>query len=53
MTWTSAQVASGYLYAVSCPGVSLCVAVDQLGDVVTSTSPLGGPAAWTVTPLSS
>jgi hypothetical protein len=34
---------------VSCPSVGLCVAVDQVGDVVTSNNPAGGAAAWTVT----
>jgi hypothetical protein len=37
------------LYGVSCPSVSLCVAVDDAGNVITSTNPTGGPAAWTVT----
>ena len=32
--------------AVSCPTVSLCVAVDDAGNVVTSTNPTGGPATW-------
>jgi len=34
---------------VSCPSVSLCVAVDSAGNVVTSTNPIGGRRAWTVT----
>jgi hypothetical protein len=37
------------LDGVSCPSVSLCVAVDDLGDVVTSTDPTGGASAWSVT----
>jgi hypothetical protein len=36
------------LNAVSCPAVSMCVAVDQVGNVVTSTNPSGGASAWTV-----
>lgn len=32
--------------AVSCPSVSLCVAVDDSGNVVTSTDPTGGAATW-------
>lgn len=36
---------------VSCPSTSLCVAVDNNGDVVTSTNPTGGAADWTVTYL--
>ena len=34
---------------VSCASASLCVAVDDAGDVVTSTDPTGGPSAWRVT----
>jgi hypothetical protein len=35
---------------ISCPSVSLCVAVDgAASDVITSTHPTGGPSAWTVT----
>src|SRR5919198_4752230 len=38
------------LVGVSCPSTSLCVAVDYSGgNVVTSTNPAGGAAAWTVT----
>jgi hypothetical protein len=40
---------SSYLSAISCPTVSLCVATDASGDVVTSTDPTGGAAAWKVT----
>ncbi len=35
------------LSALSCPSVSLCVAGDWDGDVVTSTDPTGGSGAWT------
>lgn len=34
------------LLSVSCPSVSLCVAVDQAGQVVTSTDPAGGSSSW-------
>jgi hypothetical protein len=44
VTSTGAQAA---LDDVSCPSVALCVAVDSAGDVLTSTNPAGGPAAWT------
>ena len=37
------------LAGVSCPSTSLCVAVDDAGDVLTSTDPAGGAGAWTVT----
>src|SRR5665213_492266 len=41
--------AGNLVEGVSCPSVGLCVAVDQVGDVVTSNNPAGGAAAWTVT----
>jgi hypothetical protein len=34
------------LNGVSCPSSSLCVAVDEAGNVFTSTNPTGGPSAW-------
>jgi hypothetical protein len=34
------------VWAVSCPSVSLCVAVDLAGNVLTSTDPTGGASAW-------
>ena len=34
---------------VSCPSVSLCVAVDTVAQVVTSTDPTGGTNDWTTT----
>ncbi|MGO9957144.1 MAG: hypothetical protein ACLP50_14455 [Solirubrobacteraceae bacterium] len=34
--------------SVSCPSVSLCVAVDHGGSVLVSRSPTGGPGRWTV-----
>lgn len=46
-TNTAAQISG--LTGVSCPSVSLCVAVDAVGNVVTSTTPTGGASAWTVT----
>ena len=39
----------GSLTGVSCPAVSLCVAVDNQGDVVTSTNPLDPASGWTAT----
>jgi hypothetical protein len=33
---------------LACPSVSLCVAADRQGDVITSADPTGGAAAWTV-----
>ena len=34
------------LTGVACPSTSLCVAVDEAGNVLTSTNPDGGEAAW-------
>ncbi len=31
---------------VSCPSTSLCIAVDSVGDMLVSTDPTGGTAAW-------
>lgn len=42
------QPSSDGYFSVSCPSVSLCVAVDGAGNVVTSTNPSGGAGAWTV-----
>ena len=39
--------------AVSCADPSLCVAVDQSGNVITSTDPGGGTAAWTLSGIDS
>jgi hypothetical protein len=37
------------LSAVSCPSVSLCVAGDLAGSILSSTNPTRGPTAWNVT----
>ena len=34
------------LTGVSCASATLCVAVDDQGNVITSSSPMGGPSAW-------
>ncbi len=36
------------LLEITCPSTSLCVAGDSLGNIVTSTDPTGGSAAWNV-----
>jgi hypothetical protein len=36
-----------YINKISCPSVSLCVAVDGSGGILTSTNPTGGATAWT------
>jgi len=33
-------------FGISCPSAELCVTLDRRGDVVSSTSPAGGPHAW-------
>ena len=40
---------SNYLNGVSCPSSDFCVALDQVGNAVTSSNPTGGKAAWTLT----
>jgi hypothetical protein len=37
--------------ALSCASASLCVAVDDDGNVVSSSDPTGGPSAWTIAPI--
>jgi len=37
----------GALSGISCPSSTLCAAVDDSGDLVTSTDPTGGSADWT------
>jgi hypothetical protein len=40
------------LVAVSCPSVSLCVAIDDLGYALTSTHPTAGARAWRLVSIS-
>jgi hypothetical protein len=35
-----------YLTGVSCPTTELCVGVDDIGNVITSTDPAGGTSTW-------
>ena len=35
-----------WLTGLSCPSISLCVAVDNDGNVITSADPTGGPSKW-------
>src|SRR5690242_1142759 len=35
--------------AVACPSASLCVAVDDVGNVLRSSAPTSGASAWTLT----
>jgi hypothetical protein len=37
---------AAFFEGVSCPSLALCVAVDSIGNVVTSTDPTGGTGAW-------
>ena len=43
------QLYGQLLSGVSCPSTSLCVAVDRVGNVVTSSNPTGGASTWTTT----
>jgi hypothetical protein len=42
------RIATGGLSGVSCPSVSLCVAVDNAGNVLSTTHPTSGASAWPV-----
>ena len=45
--WSAPSViAQTPLVGLSCPTASLCVGVDEAGEVVTSTNPTGGTGAW-------
>jgi hypothetical protein len=48
VTWTEGPVAQ---VAVSCASQAFCAAIDTHGDVLTTTDPGGGVAAWTTTQL--
>ena len=49
LTWAAPVHVDGHvLSTVSCPNNGLCVAVDQSGNVVTSSNPTGGATTWTV-----
>jgi hypothetical protein len=37
-----------FLEGVSCPSVSLCVATDNVGNLVSTTAPSGGREAWSI-----
>jgi hypothetical protein len=48
--WTVTNVdGPHFLHGVSCPSLKLCVAVDNIGNVITSRNPTGGKSAWRVT----
>ncbi|HVR05870.1 MAG TPA: hypothetical protein VMS02_07490, partial [Solirubrobacteraceae bacterium] len=45
--WSSPSVIDTHpVNRLTCPSASLCVGLDDTGDVVTSTDPTGGPSAW-------
>lgn len=48
-----ASASNGGLGAIACPTVSLCVAIDRDGNVVTSTDPTGGPTTWSLSHVAS
>lgn len=43
------ELSQAEITSVACPSVSLCVASDSVGGVLTSRSPTGGPSAWAMT----
>ncbi len=45
---TTDQLPPTGITGMSCPSVSVCVATDSAGNVLTSTSPSGGRPAWTI-----
>jgi hypothetical protein len=56
-SWTNAHIDSAFNYenhtavqaaltSISCPLSTLCVAGDNVGNAITSTSPSGGPSGW-------
>src|SRR5436190_20921665 len=56
LTWTAPMridhqppFAGNAISAVSCPTKGLCVAVDEVGNVITSKNPSGGAGTWKVT----
>jgi hypothetical protein len=53
-TWRRTTIpTAGYnsLQVISCPSVSLCVAADNAGNLITSTRPAGGLIAWRLSHL--
>ena len=64
-TWRAAHVAStaiggggcqngvGACHGVACPSVSLCIAIDGAGDVLSSSDPVGGAPAWKTSSINS
>lgn len=51
LSWSSPKLIDSapprpLLDAASCPSISLCVAVDHFGGIVTSTDPTGGVSRW-------
>jgi hypothetical protein len=49
--WTQAGIdPDNFIRALSCPSVTLCVAID-VGDILTSTDPTGGASAWAKTSI--
>jgi hypothetical protein len=55
LTWSSPRNVDGTneFSAVSCPSMTLCVAVDAGGNVVTSTSPASSASGWKVSHVDS
>ncbi|HEY1776338.1 MAG TPA: hypothetical protein VGG41_09290 [Solirubrobacteraceae bacterium] len=60
LSWSSPAVidppdpygATTAIHNLACPSAALCVAVDDYGNVMTSTDPLEGPSTWTLAHVS-
>jgi hypothetical protein len=48
LTWSAPEVIDHqeHLSSISCPSTSLCVAVGEAGNLLTSTNPTGGAGTW-------
>ena len=49
--WPAPFISGHQIQSVSCPTVSLCVAVTDFGDIYTSTNPTGPGSSWQVTEI--
>jgi hypothetical protein len=49
--WPTSDISGKQVESVSCPSVSLCVAVTDKGFIYTTTNPTGPASAWSVTEI--
>jgi hypothetical protein len=50
-TSTPMPPAPNLITALSCQSASLCIAGDDVGNILSSTNPTGGPTAWSIAPV--